>query len=288
MLYDARGRPLAPQGRSCARRPGVGALRRAVRGVGGAAPGGPPLGLVIAGQSNVGQGNLGEVPGDHDRNQSQIVMLDTDDATLVPASEPTHVEKVGTIPGAGFAVALANRLIEEHGWRRGIRIAARSWAGSALHFNWRDGSTPPDPGNDAMTRFIARAQATLTDDMPALGIWYQGETETVNGTLVSLWPGRCTSMLSYIRTQLGRPTMPWIVVILPPTIPDPPEDRPFWPDQRTGQATLDNTDSGWTRTYQAPDGPFDDSIELHLATSAQITLGHGLADAAVSYGFVSV
>jgi hypothetical protein len=261
------------------RRAGVGAARRpAFRGLG--APGlGPPLGLIIGGQSNAGgQGALVDVPANHNRNQSQIRMVDpSDDGALIPATEPTAAERAITTPGAGSAVAIANRLIEAHGWRRGIRISTRSWAGSALHWHWLDPNAGGD-ADDAMPRWTARAQTALTASMPAVGVWYQGETETANTTLTAAWPARCTSLLGQMRTALGRPSMPFIVVRLPPTVPDPPEDRPYWADMRTGQATLHETDGGLTVVVDAPDGPFDDSAGLHLGALAQIALGELIAD----------
>ena len=134
-----------------------------------------------------------------------IVMLDRTMA-WVPAVDPVHFDKpsAGVGPGRAFAIAIHDAAPAQ---RIGIVPTAvggspiSSWEPGAL-----DAATKTHPYDDA----IARVRVAMRDGRFRAILWHQGEADATPELSV-LYADRLRRVITRLRTDLGDPTLPFII-----------------------------------------------------------------------------
>jgi hypothetical protein len=114
---------------------------------------------------------------------------------------------------------------------------------------------------DRISEAVRRPGATL-----AAILVYQGENNAGDGASAAAWQHDWEAILARVRTDLALPSLPAVVVKMPPTVPTPGALYPNWADVRAGQQALADADP-YTILVQAPDGPFD-ATNVHLELGA--------------------
>lgn len=158
---------------------------------------------LLAGQSNMaGRGTVETsdrvpVPG--------IMMLDRT-MTWVPAVDPVHFDKpsAGVGPGRAFAMA-----VHEVAGLRAIGLVPTAVGGSPIS-SWEpgafDAATKTHPYDDA----IARARVARHEGRFRAILWHQGEADATP-ELSALYADRLRTVITRLRTELGDPTLPFII-----------------------------------------------------------------------------
>jgi hypothetical protein len=251
--------------------------------------------IVALGQSNMaGRGVVGDIA-DQDvtfPNRGDVWIYDnngpigTPNGTTNPAAEPVDDDtgqstvfpvSDDSATGVGPMLAMANRLAEL--WPNkeigvipcalgGTEAGEWTWTRGVNNFLW----------GECETRWAESAIGTGTAEIAAAVI-YQGEQNAQTAFEASTWRYQWASACEGIRDSIGERDVPCVFVRLPATPPEPAGSYTEWANLRAEQATIcDLLDH--CAVVDAPDGPWTDTV--HLATSAQLVLGHDLADAIVA------
>lgn len=230
------------------------------------------------GQSNMsGRGDLAELPPDLQTSDSRIRVL-SNDGVLRLAREPLDnpENQIDTVSadrsaGVGPAFAFAKAVIAERPQSSIVLVPCAK--GGTLIAAWA-----PAEGRDTLYgSCLARAREAAEVGTIAGVLWYQGESDSDNYDLASAWPGRFEILVSTLRSDLGIPGLPVLMV----SIGDRPVNGPYaarfpaWCELQGAQNAF--SVPGVTVVPAAALDRNDD--ELHLSTPGAVELGQRLSTA---------
>lgn len=229
---------------------------------------GVPMQLfVLAGQSNMaGRGRVA----DEDRVPHPRVWMFDRGNTWAPAIEPMHFDKpiAGVGPGRSFGLTIADA---NPAVRVGLIPAA---VGGSPITAWEPGVLYPETGaypwDDALRRVKA---AMLAGEVKAV-LWHQGESDA-NPQAAPLYEQRLRSLIERFRTELGNPSLPFIIGQLGRF-----EGRPW-------NASYIEVDAAHRRVatvvpnvaFVSSEGLGDNGDNLHFSADAARELGRRYAEA---------
>lgn len=234
-----------------------------------------PLIFVLAGQSNAsGRGYVSELPPDH--FDSRVSAL-SNAWTWVEAREPLdildaagrHDPWAEDSAGVGPGVAMGLRLIELDPDAQIVLVPCAR--GGSRAYDWRPGFHANMLYSTCLRKALYAA-ARSGGKLAGL-VYYQGESDALNATDAGAYEGLVATMIAAFRRDTGEPDLPVLLVRLHPTSPGPV--YPFWTTILDAQTSLDAQPG--VIVVQAQGARLSDQV--HLATSAQISLGRSLADA---------
>jgi hypothetical protein len=230
------------------------------------------------GQSNMsGRGDLAELPPDLQTSDSRILVF-SNDGVLRLAREPLDdaESQIDTVSadrsaGVGPAFAFAKAIIAEQP-QSSIVLVPCAKGGTPIS------AWAPAKGRDTLYgSCLARARDAAKLGNIAGVLWYQGESDSDSYDLASAWPGRFESLVSTLRSDLGIPGLPVLMV----SIGDRPINGPYaarfpaWRELQAAQNAL--SAPGVTVVAAAALDRNDD--ELHLSTAGALELGQRLSSA---------
>ena len=235
--------------------------------------------FVIAGQSNPsGRGALADVPSFAYRDRVRMWMQNG--TGFAPAAEPVDTD----LGGAQYSIlgesggALASPCVafgNKYAQLRSTTVVglALSALGGTFISSWaRNLSTATLYG-----AMIARTQAALafaaTGSRIAGFIWYQGESEAIDGTGLSAWDSNFTQLIADVRSDLSLPSLPCIMTVLGPT---PSSGFSQWTAMVSLQQGM-TLPSGVSR-ISANDLTAQSASSPHLTTASYVTLGERWAN----------
>lgn len=230
--------------------------------------------FIVAGQSNPsGRGALGELPNFAHRDRVRMWMQNG--SGFAPASEPVDTDLGGaqySVLADGAAAAASPNLAfgnkyAEFRPSRVVSLVVCAKGGTFISAWARNLTTATLYG-----AMIARAQAALafgaTGSRIAGLIWYQGESEAIDGTGLSARDDNFTQLITDVRSDLNLPFLPCIMTILGPA---PSSGFPQWSAMVSLQQSM-SLPSGVSRVT-ANDLTTINASSPHLNTVSYVTLG---------------
>jgi hypothetical protein len=159
--------------------------------------------FLLAGQSNMAGRGVVE---DQDRVENPRVLMFDRTQTWKPAVDPVHFDKAiaGVGPGRSFGIALANA---DSTIRVGLIPVA---IGGSPISSWEPGALDRATQTHAWDDAIARAKAAMKDGELKAILWHQGESDS-NAEAAPLYEQRLRALIERFRTELGNPTLPFII-----------------------------------------------------------------------------
>lgn len=159
--------------------------------------------FLLAGQSNMaGRGRVEDV----DRAPHARVWMFDRNSQWAPAIEPMHFDKpiAGVGPGRSFGVALAGDNPALH-----IGLIPTAVGGSPVTA-WEPGVLYKETGAFPWDDSIRRARAALPAGELKAILWHQGESDA-NAQAAPQYEQRLRALIQRFRTELGNPTLPFII-----------------------------------------------------------------------------
>lgn len=159
--------------------------------------------FLLAGQSNMaGRGRVA----DEDRTAHPRVRMFSRDSQWVSAIEPMHFDKpiAGVGPGRSFGVAIADADASID-----VGLVPTAVGGSPVTA-WEPGVLYPETGAHPWDDSIRRAKAAMQAGQFKAILWHQGEADANPGA-APLYEQRLRALIARFRTELGNPSLPFIV-----------------------------------------------------------------------------
>lgn len=171
--------------------------------------------FILAGQSNMsGRGDLSVLP---DFANRERIFVYSNAERWIQGREPIDdargqldVVSADGKQGAGPGMAFANRLVEQRG-RVEIGLVPTAKGGSSM-----DDWAPNLSRGTLYGSMISRARQAAEPYEIAGLIWYQGETDAVDRSLVMAWPEKFEAFVKAVRSDLRALDLPIIMTILGP------------------------------------------------------------------------
>lgn len=159
--------------------------------------------FLLAGQSNMaGRGRVA----DDDRVEHPRVRMFDREGRWVPAVDPMHFDKpiAGVGPGRSFGLAIA-------GADAAIPIGLVPTAvGGSPITAWEPGVLYPETGAHPWDDAMRRAKAAMASGELKAILWHQGESDA-NPQAAPLYEQRLRSLIARFRSELGNPSLPFII-----------------------------------------------------------------------------
>lgn len=233
------------------------------------APQPPTLDLfLLAGQSNMA--GRGEVS-DADRTPHPRVWMFDRQRAWQPAVDPMHFDKpiAAVGPGRSFGLAIARQFPDVN-----VGLVPTAVGGSPIT-SWQPGirydETGAFPWDDALTR--ARAALVNGGAFKAI-LWHQGESDAT-ADAAPLYESRLRDLIARFRTELGDPSLPFVVGQLG-RFPGRPWDEWY---ERVDEAHRRVAADVPHVAFVSSDGLGDKGDNLHFSAQAARELGLRYAQA---------
>lgn len=230
---------------------------------------------LLAGQSNMsGRGNLSEVP--TFTNASRITMF-ANDWTWKAASEPVDSAfnqqlsvSLDNPVGAGPSMAFADRMVTLRNNDVGL-IPCSKGSSSIQDWNPSYSYWSLYGGGVAAAKEALKQSGTVFKGV----IFWQGESDTYNTSLLNAWPRNMWLFINGLRQDFNNPTLPIVFAQLSKNPTTRAAEFPQW-------AALKNLQWGFRdpsiKMITTEDLPVQ-SDELHCTTAGAVTAGIRFADA---------
>lgn len=249
----------------------------------------PPIDIfLIAGQSNAsGRGSLAALPTFTYRDRVRVWL--NNGTGWAPGFEPMDADSPGPdqypildeggIATAGPCMAFGNKFAELRpipagtpGRQVGVVVCARG--GTFLATDWAHNLSTATLYGATVARTLAALAASPPGSRIAGGIWYQGESEAIDGTGYPTWEADFNARVGQFRSDLGisAANMPWIVTVL---CQQPSSGFSFWPQMVALQQTMSLPTNAYV--VSANDLPNQGGSSPHLTTAGYVTIGERYA-----------
>ncbi len=220
---------------------------------------------LLMGQSNMaGRGVIGP----EDKTPHPRVLVFTKEGEWEPAVEPVTHDKPGMLgvgPGLAFGKVMA-----EADTNAVIGLVPCALGGTPLK-RWQR-------GGDLYLKAVVRAKLAMKDGTLSGVLWHQGESDSGSSTNANSYGDRLAKMIRALRTDLGAPSLPFIVAQLGQYLYDRDPNRS--PYARVVNQALEDLPRNVPGTAcVSSKGLVHKGDQLHFDAASQRELGRRYAEA---------